>query len=166
MTDQSEIEIKNPELKALADQAQLDDSLPHHQAEPDQVQENEFAPNAESIERARENARLVVAGLEKIFQFKEPRISFDDDVYQESESALAPALAKNSLQLPGWLERYREEIRASVFLGGVIFSSVMTIKELRELDEETAKESDSEPVKAPIFPDDEDLEERLKGVLE
>jgi len=83
-------------------------------------------------------SRAIVVILEMIFKVKHSGIKYGDNVYQEAESELGPAIEKHRMAGRG-LFSYFEEILALKFLFGTIAESIRWIKEQRN-DEARAEE--------------------------
>lgn len=76
--------------------------------------------------QARKNKALVgayglVNMLEKGIQYKYDYIAIDDAGKAELVQAFAPVLEKHDAGMPEWLEPYKEELKAGIALGGLLY---------------------------------------------
>lgn len=130
------------ELDALAGEAQAADQQaapqqPEGAAPGGQVQEGEFIPAAGQLEEAERDAALIMAGASK-FTEKKWGVGIGPETRATGAKKLAPLLLKYDLESP-FLRKWRAEIDAAVFFGGVAYSIYEAVQLRKEL-EKAAKE--------------------------
>lgn len=122
------------EAEALVSEAENTDSP--QQPKPGQGELVELG----SLDIAKGKGRALVAVFERFFKWRDPRISFGDEVYDAADRELAPAIAKHNLSEAGPM-KYTEEASAIGFLGGLLVNSV---QQVRALDEQDAQRESQE----------------------
>lgn len=84
-----------------------------------------------------------------LVEFKYDCLKYGPETRAEGAAKIAPLLVKYGLGggiLAEYLERWKEEIAAGMFFGGVIFASYQAVKEARK---EQAKEPEKAPARSP-----------------
>ncbi|WP_295797386.1 hypothetical protein [uncultured Microbulbifer sp.] len=126
--------------------------------ETEQGQELPEAPKAvevDPMEKARTKARNIVGALQGVFGFLDKRIKYPEEVYKESETRLAPALAKHQLEESAVL-KYSEEADALAFVGELVWRSAADVVGLKQADRAKAEaeaEQAEETIQQGVRPD-------------